>query len=229
MKAQVEGDIPSWLFEKGENMEKLPQNIFYKKSTGAYVYQKRFNGKRREWSRKNLEDILEVKKTVEEYHAEHGKLPEILDPQADVDYQKELPIGKTVGEWLILGYVIKGKRVYAECKCSCGKIKQVYAPSLLKGISMSCGHTWIEKLREEDFQRHAKNNQRKRTEPNIDNKLNERYISYDEKRKRYTFSIVRFGVKVRRYYYDFDEAIEFKKEVLDAIEKNGGKIPLKYI
>lgn len=211
-------------------MEKLPQNIFYKKSTGAYVYQKRFNGKRREWSRKDLEAILEVKKTVEAYYTEHGEVPKILDPRADIDYKKELPIGTKVGEWKILEHIPKNGRVYMKCECSCGKIKQVYAPSLFKGISMSCGHVWADKLVKEEEQAFRKIRLRKRTEPNENNdSTGIKNISLDRKRKRYTVSIARFGVKARKSFYNLDEAVEFKNEILEAIEKNGGKIPLKYI
>lgn len=211
-------------------MEKLPQNIFYKKAKGTYVYQKRLNGKRWEWARKDLKAILEVKKTVEEHYVEHGEVPKILDPHADIDYKKELPIGKKVGEWTILEHIPKGGRIYMRCECSCGKIKQVYAPSLFKGISMSCGHVWADKLAEEEEQAFRKARLRKRTEPNENNySTGIKNISFNKKRKRYTVSIVRFGVETRKFFYNLDEAIEFKNEVLDAIEKNGGKIPLKYI
>lgn len=116
-------------------MEKLPKNIFFKKTrgrNGTYVYQKRLNGKRWEWARKDLEAILEVKKTVESYYAEHGEVPKILDPQADIDYKKELPIGTKVGEWTILEHISKEGRIYMKCECSCGEIREVYAPSLFK-------------------------------------------------------------------------------------------------
>ena len=210
-------------------MENLPKNIFYKKSTGAYVYQKRFNGKRWEWSRKNLEAILEVKKTAEAYYAEHGEVPKILDPRADIDYKKELPIGTKIGEWTILEHIPKEGRIYMKCECSCGEIREVYAPSLFKKLSMSCGHVLIEEMTTEDFQKHSKDKQRRRREPNADNKLGERFISYSPQKRRYIFSIVRFGAEARRAFRTFEEALDFKKEVLDAIEKNGGKIPLKYI
>ena len=213
-------------------MENLPKNIFYKKTkgrNGTYVYQKRFNGKRWEWARKDREAILEVKKAVEAYYAEHGKVPKILDPRADIDYKKELPIGKKVGEWTILEHIPKDGRIYMKCQCSCGKIKQVYAPSLFKGISMSCGRVLIEEMATEDFQYPRKDIQRKRREPNIDNKLGERFISYSPKKRRYIFSIARFGVTVRRVYRTFEEALEFKSEILDAIDKNDGKIPIRYL
>lgn len=193
------------------------------------MYQKRLNGKRWEWARKDLETILEVKKTVEVYYAEHGEVPKILDPKADIDYIKGLPIGKKVGEWTILKHIPKNGRVYMKCKCSCGKIKQVYAPSLFKEISMSCGHVLVEEMTTEDFQKPRKDLQRKRREPNIDNKLGERFISYNPQKRRYVFSIARFGVKVRRAYRTFEEALEFKSEILDAIDKNDGKIPIRYL
>lgn len=213
-------------------MENLPKNIFFLKNkgrNGTYVYQKRLNGKRWEWSRKDLEAILEVKKTVEAYYAEHGEVPKILDPRADIDYIKELPIGKKIGEWTILEHIPKNGRIYMKCKCSCGEIRQVYAPSLFKGVSMSCGHVFVEEMTTEDFQKTSKDLQRKRREPNIDNKLGERFISYNPQKRRYIFDIVRFGVKVRRAYRTFEEALEFKREILEAIDKNNGKIPIRYL
>lgn len=210
-------------------MEKLPKNIFYKKTRGTYVYQKRLNGKRWEWARKDLEAILEVKKTVESYYAEHGEVPKILDPRADIDYKKELPVGTKVGEWTILEHIPKKGRIYMKCECSCGKIRQVYAPSLYKRLSMSCGHVLIEEMTTEDFQNPRKEILRKRREPNIDNQLGERFISYSPKKRRYIFSVVRFGVEVRRAFRTFEEALEFKNEILDVIDKNDGKIPIKYV
>ena len=94
---------------------------------------------------------------------------------------------------------------------------------------MSCGHVLIEEMTTEDFQNHSKDIQRKRREPNIDNKLGERFISYSPQKRRYIFSIARFGVKVRRAYRTFEEALEFKSEILDAIDKNDGKIPIRYL
>lgn len=193
------------------------------------MYQKRFNGKRSEWARKDLEAILEVKKTVESYYAEHGKVPKILDPQSDIDYKKELPIGTKIGEWTILEHIPKEGRIYMKCACSCGKIRQVYAPSLYKRLSTSCGHVLVDEMTTEDFQNPRKDIQRKRREPNIDNQLGERFISYNPQKRRYVFSIARFGVKVRRAFRTFKEAVEFKSEILDEIDKNDGKIPLNYL
>ena len=210
-------------------MGKLPKNIFYKKTRGTYVYQKRLNGKRWEWARKDLEAILEVKKTVEAYYTEHGEVPKILDPRADVNYIKELPIGTKVGEWTILEHIPKEGRIYMKCACSCGAIREVYAPSLFKKLSMSCGHLLIEELTTEEFQNICKDIQRKRREPNINNQLGERFISYSPSKKRYIFCIARFGVKIRRAFRTFEEAVEFKSEILDDIDKNGGKIPLNYL
>ena len=213
-------------------MENLPKNIFYKKTrgrNGTYVYQKRLNGKRWEWARKDLEAILEVKKTVEAYYAKHGEVPKILDPRADVDYIRALPIGSKVGEWTILEHIPGEGRIYMKCECSCGEIREVYAPSLYKRLSMSCGHVLIEEMTTKDFQKPRKEIQRKRREPNIDNQLGERFVSYIPQKRRYIFSITRFGVEVRRAFRTLEEAVEFKSEILDAIDKNGGEIPIRYL
>ena len=94
---------------------------------------------------------------------------------------------------------------------------------------MSCGHVLVDEMTTADFQNPRKDIQRKRREPNIDNQLGERFISYSTQKRRYIFSIVRFGVEVRRAFRTFEEALEFKNEILDVIDKNDGKIPIKYL
>lgn len=48
-------------------------------------------------------------------------------------------IGKTFGEWKVLGYGTKN-RSSVVCKCSCGVEKEVNCHDLVKGKSKSCGH-----------------------------------------------------------------------------------------
>ena len=95
---------------------------------------------------------------------------------------------------------------------------------------MSCGHVWANKLAKEEEQAFRKTRLRKRTEPNKNNdSTGIKNIWFNKKRKRYTVSIARFGVKARKFFNNLDEAIEFKNEILEAIEKNDGKIPQKYL
>lgn len=54
--------------------------------------------------------------------------------------KRELPnhIGEKFGDWTIIS---KGtKTSYWLCKCSCGIEREVFYPSLQKGLSTSCGH-----------------------------------------------------------------------------------------
>jgi hypothetical protein len=54
-------------------------------------------------------------------------------------YYKEL-LGKTFGRWTIIDIIKKEKsRIYFQCICDCGKIKEVYCSSVISGKSKSCG------------------------------------------------------------------------------------------
>lgn len=54
--------------------------------------------------------------------------------------------GQHFGEWTVLS---KGsKKSYWRCKCSCGVEKEVYLPSLKKGVSLSCGHLFKNQIRQ---------------------------------------------------------------------------------
>lgn len=48
-------------------------------------------------------------------------------------------IGTKVGRWTVLREVRKGGRLYYECRCECGTVKEVYHRSLKEGSSQSCG------------------------------------------------------------------------------------------
>lgn len=47
-------------------------------------------------------------------------------------------VGKTIGEWTVLGKGSKERHLL--CKCSCGEIKEVHSYSLSHEKSLSCGH-----------------------------------------------------------------------------------------
>lgn len=44
-----------------------------------------------------------------------------------------------VGRWTVLREVRKNGKRYYECRCDCGTVRDVYARSLEKGMSQSCG------------------------------------------------------------------------------------------
>ncbi|HFI0428369.1 TPA: hypothetical protein ACGOZO_000297 [Streptococcus suis] len=207
--------------------KRMPSNVFFNKSKMCYVYNKRYQGHRYEWTRKTLEDILLVKKQVEASLKNDGAIPKILDPHADRDYIGLLPIGSVVGQWTVLSVFKKQGRYYANCQCSCGKTKDVYCASLTSGQSTNCGHALQSLLVTKDYQNYAHSMQHKRKDPNINNKLGERYISLD-KRGRYYVSITRYGLVVRQYFYNLNEAIKFRDKLLDDIDKNDGQIPRFY-
>lgn len=48
-------------------------------------------------------------------------------------------IGTKVGRWTVLGEVRKNGKLYYECRCDCGTIREVYGRSLKTGVSSSCG------------------------------------------------------------------------------------------
>ena len=46
--------------------------------------------------------------------------------------------GLQFGEWTVITKA--ARESYWKCRCSCGVEREVYAPSLKKGVSLSCGH-----------------------------------------------------------------------------------------
>lgn len=48
-------------------------------------------------------------------------------------------IGTKVGRWTVLREVRKNGKLYYECRCDCGTVKEVYYRSLKTGVSLSCG------------------------------------------------------------------------------------------
>lgn len=203
------------------------KNVYYNKAKKLYIYHTMHKGKHYEWARKSLDDILLVKEQVETSLKNDRSIPKILDPQADRDYVGLLPVGSVVGQWTILSVFKKQERYYANCQCSCGKIKDVYCASLTSGKSTNCGHVLQSLMTTSDYQTNAHDKQNKRKEPNINNKLRERYISLD-KRGRYYVSVTRHSLIVRQYFYNLDKAISFRDKLLEDIDKNDGKIPQYY-
>ncbi|HFI0175706.1 TPA: hypothetical protein ACGORP_000073 [Streptococcus suis] len=214
------------LYYKPRNTSKH-KNIYYNNSKRSYIYHTKHRGKHYEWARKSFDDILSVKEQVEASLKKDGAIPKILDLQANKDYTKLLPVGSVIGQWTVLDVFKKQGRYYAKCQCSCGKIKDVYGASLTSGQSTNCGHVLQSLMTTKDYQNHAHSMQHKRIEPNVNNKLRERYISLD-KRGRYYVSLTRYGLIVRQYFYNLDEAIKFRDKLLDDIDKNDGKIPQHY-
>lgn len=57
--------------------------------------------------------------------------------------------GTRVGYWTVLRGVRKNGKLYYECRCECGTVKEVYYGSLVTGVSLSCGchrSDWIEPM-----------------------------------------------------------------------------------
>ena len=48
-------------------------------------------------------------------------------------------IGTKVGRWTVLREVRKNGKLYYECLCECGTVRDVYYRSLKNGTSLSCG------------------------------------------------------------------------------------------
>lgn len=49
-------------------------------------------------------------------------------------------VGQRFGRWTVIEpSKNKGRYIYYYCRCDCGKCKDVYAPNLVKGKSLSCG------------------------------------------------------------------------------------------
>ncbi|HFI0164179.1 TPA: hypothetical protein ACGORW_002011 [Streptococcus suis] len=215
------------LYYKPRNTSKH-KNVNYNKIKKCYVYSKTHQGKYYNWSRKSFDDILSVKKQVETSLKKDGEIPKIPDPHADIDYVRLLPIGSVVGQWTVLAVFKKG-RYYANCRCTCGKIKDVYCESLVKGKSKSCGHEAGIRLQTADVQIKARETQRNALAPKTGNSTGVRNISYEEKQDRYTFVVERFGEKVMRRFKKINEAIKFKEQILAEIKDNGGRIPQKYL
>ena len=68
---------------------------------------------------------------------ESGKLLRGMTKSCGCNKRKKLE-GKKFGEWAVIKY--KGNNYY-ECKCSCGKVREVLSQNLINGSTSSCGHT----------------------------------------------------------------------------------------
>lgn len=58
-------------------------------------------------------------------------------------------VGSKVGRWTVLRETRKNGKLYYECRCECGTVREVYYRSLLNGISQSCGchrSDWMEPM-----------------------------------------------------------------------------------
>jgi hypothetical protein len=53
-------------------------------------------------------------------------------------------VGKQFGRWSVIGVALKDR--YVTCRCKCGVVKAVFAPTLINGRSKSCGCFKQEKI-----------------------------------------------------------------------------------
>lgn len=120
----------------------------------------------------------------------------------------ELLIGKKFGDREILD-IVKKKRSgvffrYAVCKCKCGRIHEVDLCNLQTDARAQkcryCGKA-------------------DKTEPNSQNKLGIRNISFSSAKQKYEVEVKRNGVRKRGYACTLSKAKELKEQFLLEFEK----------
>jgi hypothetical protein len=71
-----------------------------------------------------------------------------------------LPIGSTVGFWIVLSIDVSGRR--AACQCRCGAVREVSVDALVSGASTSCGCAPLSSLQLEKLRDSKSERQRRR-------------------------------------------------------------------
>lgn len=213
---------------KRENMAtiRLKKWIQYDDRQGEYIFSRRYKGRKISKGRKKLEEIEEISDLVDRYVKLFDELPYFGNERMTIDYNYLL--GKKFGELKVMGVVLIKNQRMLYCHCSCGKEVYYKAFGVINGKNKSCGHLEGQALK-------TRNAELKEIQRNIDKPLStnkttgHKNISYNKNKNAYDVEFARFGVRLRKRFKTLSEAVTFKKEVIDAIKKEGGKIPTKYL
>lgn len=116
-------------------------------------------------------------------------------------------IGKKFGDREILDIVKKqtGNQIhtFAVCKCKCGRVHEVYLSKLLRNYH---AHACLYCVKADKI------------EPNVQNKVGIRNISFSDSRQRYEVEIMRNGTRKRGVATTLSKAKALKEQFLKEFE-----------
>ena len=116
-------------------------------------------------------------------------------------------IGEKFGDREILGIIRKNTRgyseIYAVCKCKCGRVHEVYLSKLLRNYH---AHACLYCVKADKI------------EPNVQNKVGIRNISFSDSRQRYEVDIMRNGTRKRGVATTLSKAKALKEQFLQEFE-----------
>lgn len=120
-----------------------------------------------------------------------------------------LLIGKKFGDREILSISkkrVNGRsKVFANCKCKCGRTSDVRLSALLNDDCLYCRYCSSANI----------------TKPNVSNKTGIRHVSFDASRQQYAVEIMRKGVRKRGRTKTLAEAKVLKEQFLSEFETEG--------
>lgn len=118
----------------------------------------------------------------------------------------ELLIGQKFGDREILSISkkrVNGRsKVFANCKCKCGRTSDVQLSALLNDDCLYCRYCSSANI----------------TKPNASNKTGIRHVSFDTSRQQYAVEIMRKGVRKRGRTKTLAEAKALKEQFLSEFE-----------
>ena len=205
---------------------KIKKWIRYDDRHGEYIFTRRYKGRTINKGRKKLEEVEEISELIDKYVKLFDELPYFGDERMTIDYNSLL--GERFGELKVIGVVLINNRRMLYCRCSCGKEVYYTAFGVINGKQKSCGHLEGQALKTRNAE--LKDIQRNTDKPLSTNKTTgHKNISYNKEKNAYDVEFIRYGAKVRKRFKTLAEAIDFKKEIIADIKRNGGKIPPKYL
>lgn len=121
-------------------------------------------------------------------------------------------IGQKFGDREILDITRKNARgyseIYAVCKCKCGRVHEVYLSKLLRNYH---AHACLYCVKADKI------------EPNVQNKVGIRNISFSDSRQRYEVDITRNGTRKRGVATTLSKAKALKEQFLKEFEKESAE------
>lgn len=205
---------------------KIKKWIRYDDQHGEYIFTRKYKGRTINKGRKNLEEVEEISELIDKYVKIFDELPYLGNERMTIDYNSLL--GKRFGELKVMGVVLINNQRMLYCHCSCGKEVYYKAFGVINGRIKSCGHLEGQALKTRNAE--LKDIQRNIDKPLSTNKTTgHKNISYNKEKNAYDVELIRHGAKVRKRFKTLAEAVDFKEEVTEAIKKEGGKIPTKYL
>lgn len=121
-------------------------------------------------------------------------------------------IGQKFGDRDVLNIIRKNTRGYSEvcavCKCKCGRVHEVYLSKLLRNYH---AHACLYCVKADKI------------EPNVQNNVGIRNISFSDSRQRYEVEIMRNGTRKRGVATTLSKAKALKEQFLKEFEKESAE------